>query len=60
MSEINPGSDEVALTVDDAFYALELLKKKHTEILGGDIFSEDNGQLIYAYQLWGPEYHYLN
>jgi hypothetical protein len=60
LSEINPGSDEIALTIDNALNGLELLKTSHVEILGGDIFSEDNGELIYAYQLWGEEYHYLN
>lgn len=60
VSEINPGSDEIALTIDDALQAIELLKDNQTAILGGDILSEDNGELIYAYQLWGEEYHYLN
>lgn len=60
VSEINPGSDEMALAVDDASQAIELLKNSQTIILGGDILSEDNGELIYAYQLWGEEYHYLN
>lgn len=60
VSEINPGSDEIALAVDDALQAIELLKDNQKAILGGDILSEDNGELIYAYQLWGEEYHYLN
>lgn len=60
LSEINPGSDEIALTVDDALQALELLKDSQTVILGGDILSEENGGLVYAYQLWGEEYIYLN
>lgn len=60
LSEINPGSDEIALAVDDALQAIELLKDNQTAILGGDILSEDSGELIYAYQLWGEEYHYLN
>ncbi|WP_185218128.1 Imm40 family immunity protein [Sphingobacterium mizutaii] len=60
LSEINPGSDEIALAVDDAFQAIELLKDNQTAILGGDILSEDSGELIYTYQLWGEEYHYLN
>ncbi|TYR31205.1 hypothetical protein FXV77_21380 [Sphingobacterium phlebotomi] len=60
LSEINPGSDEIALAVDDALQAIELLKDIQTAILGGDILSEDSGELIYAYQLWGEEYHYLN
>ena len=61
LSEINPGSDEIALVVDDALCALDLLNGTQIAILGGDILSEkENGSLIYAYQLWGSEYHYLN
>ncbi len=60
LSEINPGSDEIALTVNDALQALELLIDSQTTILGGDILSEENNVLIYAYQLWGEEYQYLN
>jgi hypothetical protein len=59
--EINPGSDEIALTTDDALQALDLLDGNQISILGGDILSEkEDGSLIYAYQLWGSEYHYLN
>lgn len=60
LSEINPGSDEIALTVSDALQALELLRDSQVAILGGDILSEENNELIYAYQLWGEEYQYLN
>jgi hypothetical protein len=60
LSEINPGSDEMALTVEDALQALELIKDSKLIILGGDILSEENNELIYAYQLWGQEYHVLN
>ncbi|MDR1624068.1 MAG: immunity 40 family protein [Tannerellaceae bacterium] len=61
VSEINPGSDEIALAVDDALQAIELLKDNQTAILGGDILSEDeNGKLMYAIHLWGYDYHYLN
>lgn len=60
LSEINPGSDEVALTARDALQALELLRESQTIILGGDIVSEENNKLIYAYQLWGEAYHCLN
>lgn len=60
LSEINPGSDEVALTVNDALQALELIRESKLIILGGDILSEEKGELIYAYQLWGEEYHVLN
>jgi hypothetical protein len=61
LSEINPGSDEVALTFGDALQGLEFLKDSQTIILGGDIFSEDeNNKLGYAIHLWGYDYHYLN
>jgi hypothetical protein len=60
LSEINPGSDEIALTVNDALQALELLIDSQMAVLGGDILSEENNGLIYAYQLWGEEYQYLN
>jgi len=60
LSEINPGSDEIALTVSDALQALELLRDSRAVILGGDILSEENNELTYAYQLWGDEYQYLN
>jgi hypothetical protein len=60
LSEINPGSDEIALTIDDALQALELLKDSKVTILGGDILSEEKNELVYAYQLWGDEYIYLN
>jgi hypothetical protein len=61
LSEINSGSDEIALTVNDALQALDLLDDNQVAILGGDILSEkENEKLVYAYQLWGSEYHYLN
>lgn len=60
LSEINPGSNEIALTVIDALQALDLLRDSQTVVLGGDVLSEKNDELIYAYQLWGDEYQYLN
>ena len=60
LAEINPGSDEIALSANEALEAIGLLKANETPILGGDILSTDSGKLIYAYQLWGSEYHYLN
>lgn len=60
LSEINQGSDEIALTAIDALEALALLKDIQTPILGGDILSEEKNELIYAYQLWGEEYYYLS
>jgi len=61
LSEINPGSNEFALTEDDALFALNLLNNSRIAILGGDILTEKkDGELIYAYQLWGIEYHCLN
>lgn len=63
LSDINPGSNEFALTVDEALHALKLLAKSQIAVLGGDILSpKEHGKLIYAYQLWGngEEYHFLN
>lgn len=60
LSEINPGSEEIALTVSDALQGLELLRNSQAAILGGDILSEESDELIYAYQLWGDDYQYLN
>ncbi|GAA4454998.1 Imm40 family immunity protein [Rurimicrobium arvi] len=60
LSEINPGSEEIALDIKNALKALELLKENQIAVLGGDILTEENDELIYAYQLWGGEYQYLN
>jgi len=60
LSEINPGSDEYALRVQDALQAIKLLDGTRLPIVGGDILSESNGELVYAYQLWGDRYHTLN
>lgn len=60
LSIINPGSEEKALLIEDSLQAINLLKDEKIAILGGDILSEINGKLIYAYQLWGSEYISLN
>jgi hypothetical protein len=60
LSAMNPGSDEICLTVKNALYALELLRDEQVTILGGDILSEENSELVYAYQLWGEDYNCLN
>ncbi len=59
LSEINPGSDETYLTVENALQALEILKETQTPIIGGDILSENNNKLGYAIHLWGYEYCHL-
>ena len=60
LSIINPGSEEKALLIEDSLQVINLLKDEKIAILGGDILSEINGKLIYAYQLWGSEYISLN
>jgi hypothetical protein len=60
LSEVNPGSNEIALTVNDALHALDLLNGSRIAVLGGDILSEDNGKLTYAIYSWGYDYSYLN
>ncbi len=61
LAEINPGSNEFALNAKESFQAIELLKYYQKAVLGGDILSVDvSGKIIYAYQLWGMEYHCLD
>ncbi|MCU0408953.1 MAG: Imm40 family immunity protein [Bacteroidales bacterium] len=60
LSKLNPGSNEYALEVEDAYRAIELLKEGQIPVLGGDILSNNSGSLIYAYQFWGSKYHSLN
>ena len=55
LSEVNPGSDELALIVDDALKAIELLKGTHSAILGGDILMDKLGKLAYTYENWYSE-----
>ena len=53
-------SEEKALSVEDALQAIELLSKEKIAIYGGDILTEADGELVYAHDIWGKEYHYLN
>lgn len=53
-------SEEKALSVEDALQAIDLLNEEKIAIYGGDIFTEADGELVYAYDIWGKEYHYLN
>ena len=53
-------SEEKALLVEDALQAIELLSEEKTAIYGGDILTEADGELVYAHDIWGKEYHYLN
>ena len=53
-------SEEKALSVEDALQAIELLSEEKIAIYGGDILTEADGELVYAHDIWGKEYHYLN
>ena len=53
-------SEEKALSVEDALQAIELLSEEKTAIYGGDILTEADGELVYAHDIWGKEFHYLN
>ena len=53
-------SEEKALSVEDALQAVELLKEEKIAIYGGDILTEADGELVYAHDIWGIEFHYLN
>lgn len=61
MSEINEGSDEIALPIDRAFEVLQIAEQHSIPIIGGDIITETKqGMMAYAYTIWGTGYHYLN
>ena len=53
-------SEEKALSVEDALQAIDLLNEEKIAIYGGDIFTEADGELVYAHDIWGKEYYYLN
>jgi len=59
-SKMSFESNEFALKIDDTLEALKILKDNKVAVLGGDILTEDNQHLVYAYQVWGDEYQYLN
>jgi hypothetical protein len=52
LSEINPGSDEVALVPAKAIEALKLLEGSQVAVLGGDVLSDSSGKLAYNYENW--------
>jgi hypothetical protein len=52
LSEINPGSDEYGLRIDEALKALEILQETQSAILGGDILTGESGVLAYTYDNW--------
>ncbi len=54
LDEINPGSDEIALHIDDSFKAINLIKLSLSAVLGGDILIRDKEteKMEYAYSNW--------
>ena len=60
LSETDLGSNETALSAEDALKAIQLLEESSIPILGGDVLSIRSGNIAYAYQIWGEEYIYLN
>jgi hypothetical protein len=52
MSEINPGSHEYALTLQDAKQLISLLPGSTVPLLGGDVVAESEGRLRYTYENW--------
>jgi hypothetical protein len=49
LSEINPGSDEVALKPFMAIEALDLVSGTNIAVLGGDVLSDASGRLACTY-----------
>ena len=60
LEEINPGSNEFALSIGDSLNAIEILRAASISIKGGDVLTEREGKLAYVYQILGDKYHYLN
>jgi hypothetical protein len=56
LSAINPGSNERALPCAMALGGIEILSNLEIPILGGDILTEQSGELMYAAQSWGSKY----
>ena len=57
LSDIHPGSDEIALKIEDFFPALSLIRATSIAILGGDIYVRDmkSGLLEHGYASWGSD-----
>ncbi len=53
-------SEEKALSVEDALQAIELLNEEKIAIYGADILTEADEELVYAHDIWGKEFQYLN
>ncbi|MDR0787463.1 MAG: hypothetical protein LBG44_06310 [Gemmatimonadota bacterium] len=61
LSDINPGSDEWAISLNDVPSALKLLKDEQWIILGGQLLLTDStDRLVYAVHAWSFDYHYLS
>ncbi len=60
VSEVDPGSDEFALTSDDALHAIELLKEGAAPIIGGEAFVQGPEKIEHAYKVLGDQYHTLD
>lgn len=61
ISDLNPGSTEKALSVENALKAIDKISNSGVPILGGDILVvNDHGALKYVHQVLGKEYHYLS
>jgi len=52
LSEINPGSKEIALFRKDSLLALDIIRESGLIILGGDVLERINGKLQYTYDNW--------
>lgn len=60
LNKINPGSEEYYLKMEDAICAIEILKAIAIPVRGIDIIVEQGGNIGYAYQIWGSQFHTLN
>jgi hypothetical protein len=59
--EIMPDGQYIALSIDDAIQAIDLLNGSGVILSGGDIVvKDDNGSWSYVMHVWGSEYYALN
>lgn len=55
LSEVNPGSDEFALTPLHAKVAIDFLSGSQVAVWGGDVMSDADGKLTYVHENWHCE-----
>ena len=53
MSEVWPGSSQIAFNIEDAFKVLDILRAEDIVLFGVELISEENNILDHAFNIWG-------